>query len=47
MEHDVEHTNEQPKTKGVVDKINQVRLWKRIILPCEIVGSDGTKTTKR
>ena len=44
MEHAVEHANQQPKNKGIVEKVYQVRLWKSIILPCEIVGEDGTKT---
>ena len=39
------YENEQPRPKGIMDKINQIRLWKSVILPCEIVGLDEIKTS--
>ena len=45
MEHAIDYLNEQPRPKGIVEKINQARLQKMTILPYEIVGLDGTKTT--
>ena len=45
MEHTIDYANEQPRPKVIVDKINQVRLWKRVILRCEVLGLYRTKTT--
>ena len=44
MQHGTYYANDQPRSKVIVDKINQVRLWKRSILPCDLVGLEGTKT---
>ena len=45
MEHTIDYANEQPRPKVIVDKINQLRLLKRINLTCDVIGLYGTKTT--
>ena len=45
MEHTQEHAENEPKSKDLIKKINRVILWKIAVIPCEIAGLDGTKTT--
>ena len=41
MEYAQDHAENEQK-KDLIAKINHVRLWKTSVLPCEIVGLDGT-----
>ena len=43
MEHENECVEEVPKSKHLIGKINQVWLWKRSMIPCEIMWLDRTK----
>ena len=45
IEHALEHAKDQVRPKGIVGKINHVRLWKKSILLCEIMGIEGTRIT--
>ena len=45
MDYGLECKKEEARPKGIVNKINNVRLWKKYILPFEILGIDGNRAT--
>ena len=46
MEHAQDHAEIKTKSKDSIANINHVMLWKIDVLPCRILGLDGTKTTE-
>ena len=46
MSYAVEYVKENNLKNEILAPINQVRLSKQLYLPCELVGLDGTTTTK-
>jgi hypothetical protein len=46
MDYAVEYVTERELTKKTLQAINHVRLYKRMLLPCELIGFHGDQVTK-
>jgi len=46
MDYAIEYAKEKEIDEKIIQLINHVRLYKRIILPCELVGLKGREETK-
>ena len=45
MEHALERAQEEVRPKEITRKMNHVRIWKKSILPCEIVEINGNNAS--
>ena len=46
MDYAEEHVRCKEIGKKLLAPLNHVRLWKQMVLPCELIGLTGTKKTK-
>ena len=46
MDMVAEYVEETKKENTIIPPINQVRIWKKMRLPCELVGFDSSRKTK-
>ena len=46
MDYAIEHTKSNELKEELLAPLNQVRMHKRMLIPCELVGFSGDKMTK-
>ena len=46
MDYTTKYVNEQKLKNDILVPINQMRIWKGLYLPCELIGVNGRERTK-
>ena len=45
MEYAIQYAKQEQQGKNEIAAINQIRVYKQVILPCELVGMNGGEST--